>query len=380
MNSIISALLFGGSGGGGGSSLPSVDTSDNGKILGVSSGAWDKTEIDDTGYPLQTTVYADGNYTMGNDWKFDIGVDIEFIDGVNNILILEEDSGNPISMPYVGEGTWGLGTEYYSNGGLGTGDNPGETHHIKLYAVGVKQNFATGVQKILYNNNVSPFVLYIYENEYGEWYVDEEQSWDDLINAYYANRPLYTDCTGRMCQLIPMQEDGFTLTFHFSFIFEARLFYGELSYEDTIIINKHNYLIGNDLDTYAAPAGKYAFVGIKNDNDEYIGGDWYCVDPFIITITMTSETTGESDKTASDILGALEEQRKIEIHAELNDTSYIFYPTTISTQIRDNQEYIAINAFGIMEPVGVLSDICLTWSTGSQNTWTTYSYQLTPAT
>ena len=98
------------------------------------------------------------------------------------------------------------------------------------------------------------------------------------------------------------------------------------------------------------------------------------LDPFEITLTATSATTGTSDKTAAEIIEAFEAGRKIVIKGSLDGGDQTLYPVAIS--MKDGE--IAICAIGIQEPTHVLMEAMMPWSDEDDNSWVLAMYTLTP--
>lgn len=96
--------------------------------------------------------------------------------------------------------------------------------------------------------------------------------------------------------------------------------------------------------------------------------------PFVITITPTSSTAGESDVTAGEIIEAVTEGRSLVVMTSLSGIDYQMNPVAVSIDDAD----IAINAIGIQEPEGILLDLLLPYSRGTANSWEMHSYVLTP--
>lgn len=98
------------------------------------------------------------------------------------------------------------------------------------------------------------------------------------------------------------------------------------------------------------------------------------LEPFVITLTATTATTGTSDKTAAEIIEAFEAGRKIVVKGSFDGGDQTLYPVVIS--MKDGE--IAVCAIGIQEPSHVLIDTTMPWSDEDDNSWILAMYTLTP--
>ena len=96
--------------------------------------------------------------------------------------------------------------------------------------------------------------------------------------------------------------------------------------------------------------------------------------PFTITVTVTSQTAGTADKTADEIIAAVNAGKTLRVIGILGTVNYTFQNIVIS----QNDDQIAVAAYGVMEPEGIFTDMYMPWGSGTDNSWELANYQLTP--
>jgi hypothetical protein len=98
---------------------------------------------------------------------------------------------------------------------------------------------------------------------------------------------------------------------------------------------------------------------------------------FIVTVTATSETTGTSDKTAAEIIEAVDAGKQIVVKTAQGDNDERWLYPSIVSRAHDTDEEVAVDCIMIDSGNDLLMQVLMPWSSGTENSWVLNTYPLT---